>query len=257
MKETDIDQLITDLAKAALTGQKSFEPLLNRESWDLSLLDPLYLKSKLHSPPPIPPDLDEKELRLGTWIAACQFAIFELIFQLDIAALDLLRSIAFGEYDWTQANALVTLCRLYLDGKIPDVVITEIDHRLEHMRYETQRYFAQDVLKKCETDSGFNEILRKIRNIDFRLVLAELGYKEPFARDELIDLGKRIVENEGDEEGIKKLMELFDSNVPHPSGSNLFYYPEDYNSRTHDISRYNPTVEEVVDKCLNYKPIIL
>lgn len=175
MKETDIDQLIANIAKARLTGQ----PFLRHGNTDLNLIDPQYLQSKLHNPPPVPPEIDEKELRLGTWMAVCQFAVFELIFELGIAALDLLKSIAFGEYDWTQANALVGLCRLYLDGKIPEDIIIEIDRRLEHLRYETQLYFAQDVLKICETDSRFNEILRKIRNIDFRLALAELGYKEP------------------------------------------------------------------------------
>nr|WP_244834082.1 hypothetical protein [Capnocytophaga ochracea] len=27
-------------------------------------------------------------------------------------------------------------------------------------------------------------------------------------------------------------MELFDSNVPHPEGSSLLFYPENYNART-------------------------
>jgi hypothetical protein len=52
-------------------------------------------------------------------------------------------------------------------------------------------------------------------------------------------------------------MELFDVNVPYPNGSNLFYYSENFNARTDDVSQYNPSVEEVVDKCLNYKPFIL
>ena len=51
-------------------------------------------------------------------------------------------------------------------------------------------------------------------------------------------------------------MELFDRNVPHPEGSSLFFYPENYNARTMDISSYDPAVEEVVDKCLAYQPII-
>lgn len=45
--------------------------------------------------------------------------------------------------------------------------------------------------------------------------------------------------------------------VPYPNGSSLFYYPENYNFRTENISQYMPSVEEVVDKCLSYKPIIL
>ena len=76
-------------------------------------------------------------------------------------------------------------------------------------------------------------------------------------RDELIELGNKIVNCEGTEEQIDKMIELFDNNVPHPNGANLFYYPEKYNARTVDISKYNPTIEEVVVICLSYKPIIL
>jgi hypothetical protein len=53
------------------------------------------------------------------------------------------------------------------------------------------------------------------------------------------------------------MIDLFDKNVIHPNGSNLFYYPENYNVRTFDITTYNPTIEEVVDKCLSYKPILV
>jgi Colicin immunity protein / pyocin immunity protein len=76
-------------------------------------------------------------------------------------------------------------------------------------------------------------------------------------RDELIELGTKIVNCEGTEEEIDKMIDLFDKNVIHPNGSNLFYYPENYNVRTFDITTYNPTIEEVVDKCLSYKPILV
>lgn len=76
-------------------------------------------------------------------------------------------------------------------------------------------------------------------------------------RAELIELGQKIVSCEGTEKGIDEMIELFDANVPHPNGANLFYYPENYNARTTDLSKYNPTVEEVVDKCLSYRPISL
>lgn len=62
---------------------------------------------------------------------------------------------------------------------------------------------------------------------------------------------------EGSEQEIDKLIELFNKNVPHPSGANLFYYPEQYNAGTFDMSTYNPTIEEVVDICLSYKPTLL
>ncbi len=76
-------------------------------------------------------------------------------------------------------------------------------------------------------------------------------------REELIELGYKIVNCEGSEDEIDELMELFDENVPHPDGANLFFYPENYNARKDDISQYNPTVEEVVDKALSYKAIQL
>jgi hypothetical protein len=76
-------------------------------------------------------------------------------------------------------------------------------------------------------------------------------------REELIELGKKVVNCEGAKEEIDAMYELFSKNVPHPNGANLFYYPENYNARKHDLSKYKPTVEEVVDQALSYKPIQL
>ncbi len=76
-------------------------------------------------------------------------------------------------------------------------------------------------------------------------------------REELIKLGYKIVNCEGTEEEQDEMYELFSKNVPHPNGANLFFYPENYNARKDDISKYNPTVEEVVDKALSYKPFQL
>jgi len=257
MKKNDLDHLIANLGKTLLTDEEFFEDLARQESSKISVDDLTYLRDKLHHPPPVHPDINEKELRLGEWLATCQFIIFELIYLLDVKALSLLESIAFGEYDWTQANALEVICRLYLDGKLPIGTISEIDTRLGSMRYETHLYFAQDLIKRGERDPRVDQIIVLIKNIDFRLALAESGYIQPITREELIDLGKRIVAADGTEEEIQKLMDLFDKNVPHPNGSSLFYFPENYNSRAHEISQYNPTMEEVVDKCLSYKPIIL
>ena len=76
-------------------------------------------------------------------------------------------------------------------------------------------------------------------------------------REDLIEIGRRIVESDGTEKEFDELIEVFDKNVPYPDGSNLFYYPENYNARTDDISNYTPSVEEVVDKCISYKAIEL
>lgn len=76
-------------------------------------------------------------------------------------------------------------------------------------------------------------------------------------REELIELGKKIVNCEGTEEEIDAMYELFSNNVPHPNGANLFYYPENYNARKFNLADYKPTIEEVVDKALSYKPFLL
>lgn len=76
-------------------------------------------------------------------------------------------------------------------------------------------------------------------------------------RKDLIVLGYKIINCEGSEEEINKWIITFNNNVTHPDGAGLFYYPENYNARKDDISKYNPTVEEVVDKALNYKPTII
>ena len=76
-------------------------------------------------------------------------------------------------------------------------------------------------------------------------------------REQLIELGNKIISFEGSEKEMDELYELFSRNVLHPNEANLFFYPENYNARRDDISQYNPSVEEVVDKCLSYKPILL
>jgi len=76
-------------------------------------------------------------------------------------------------------------------------------------------------------------------------------------RDELIEIGYKLISAKGSEKELDELYDLFSNNVPHPAGANLFYYPENYNARKDDLSKYNPSVEDVVDKCLSYKPILL
>lgn len=81
--------------------------------------------------------------------------------------------------------------------------------------------------------------------------------KEKLSNFELEALGHKIKFSEGTETEINEMMAIFDKNVPYPNGSNLFFYPENYNARTFDISKYNPSVVEVVRKCLEYKVINL
>lgn len=82
----------------------------------------------------------------------------------------------------------------------------------------------------------------------FRLALVEIGHNEHLTRDELITFGNSILAAKESEETIRKLIELFDANVPHPKGSDLLYYPEGFDGEGDDF----PTVEKIVDRCLRF-----
>ena len=63
-------------------------------------------------------------------------------------------------------------------------------------------------------------------------------------REELIALVDRIMKCQGSEKEIDEMIELLDQNVTDPEVTNYIFYEEN-------------TPEEVVDKALAYKPIIL
>ncbi|MDF1763275.1 MAG: bacteriocin immunity protein [Oleibacter sp.] len=73
-------------------------------------------------------------------------------------------------------------------------------------------------------------------------------------RQELIELANRFLSAETEEEG-DRLYEEFNRQFSHPDVANIFFYPERYNARKTDLSKYKPTVEEVVDIGLNHTPI--
>lgn len=68
--------------------------------------------------------------------------------------------------------------------------------------------------------------------------------KNKLSKEELVELVKKIFAGNGSEEEINDLLDILKKNVPHPSPANLIYW-EDL------------TPEEVVNKCLSYKPIQL
>lgn len=97
-----------------------------------------------HSPPD---NLADQFPGLGDWIAARQFAIFEMFYYLREAALPVLRRVAFGEYDWTQGNAIEVLCRLASESVERDQIIAEVCREIPKMRYEALLYAFGPLLK--------------------------------------------------------------------------------------------------------------
>ncbi len=94
------------------------------------------LPAYFHDPPSKPASLSGHFEGLGAWLYVCQQAIFEVFYHLRSASIDLLREVAFGDYDWTQEIALRTLCRFAQEGVESEALIDEICSQLDAFRYE-------------------------------------------------------------------------------------------------------------------------
>jgi hypothetical protein len=115
-----------------------------------------------HQPPRMPPDVAARFPGLGDWMSACQFACFEILYHFREAALPLLRRVAFGPYDWTQARAVEILCRLAKEGLETERIASEIAEGLPHWRYEAVLHTIQAVSTFARCSSGVQEALDRL-----------------------------------------------------------------------------------------------
>jgi len=175
MKEADINTMISSLAALLLKDRRAFEQAAKRDSALLSLSDLSCLKSRFHDAPKVPSGVDEGQLGLGQWMAVCQYVIFELLYHVQELSLPLVKEVAFGAYDWTQATALEVLCRWHVDGTLPKSIITEINRKIGDMRYETHLYFGRSLLLRKKDDHRFGDILLEIENESFQEAVKELS----------------------------------------------------------------------------------
>jgi hypothetical protein len=123
----------------------------------------------LHGEHTPPKELEEKFPRLGQWIAARQFAIFEMLYQRGEDALPVLRRIAFGEYDWTQGNAIEVLCRLAAQGVDQSKIIEDLKAHLGSIREEAHKYALGPLLHYAGQDPGVKAVLDQLLTVaEFR-----------------------------------------------------------------------------------------
>ncbi|BAV05996.1 hypothetical protein SAMN05421788_10670 [Filimonas lacunae] len=249
MKEEELDNLIAQLGKEALLEGDTFQAMAKLEASRIVVSDLKMLRSKLHHPPTVHPDISRQDLGLSGWLSICQHVILELVYHLGADGLDFLKSMAFGVYDWPQGTALVIICRLYIDGKLSDDVIDNIAVRLGEMRYETHLRLAHGLVIREKEDSRYGGVIDRFTDVNFQLALAETPERPRMTREQLIEVGNKIMSPGNNEEDTRTWMEIFDLHVPYPNGSSLFFIAE---GATIDDWDYNPTVEEVVDKCLSY-----
>ncbi len=160
-----LDTFIVELSECLIEeGTLAFQAFAAEVSQQISIKNANYLLSRLHNAPQTKNDYG---LGLGQWLAICQFSIFELLLNFGQDAIPFLRSYAFGVYDWTQATAIVVLCRMAAKKAINTEIIHEINREMPEMRYETQYYVAQDLSIHLKTNPQLSEIIAILDNEDF------------------------------------------------------------------------------------------
>ena len=162
----DPDGSIKMLATHLLDGMKraDFEARAQELAVGISVDDLSYLRLRFHTPPKEPESYDFRRHGLGGWLSACQFAIFELIFQLEEDAVPFLREIAWGPYDWTQGNAIELLIRLGAKGIQPEETKREISEKFPHIRYEAQLYALEPILPRLSSESELAMFVNTLRS---------------------------------------------------------------------------------------------
>lgn len=123
------------------------------------------LTSLFHSESTPPPESADRFPGLGQWIAARQFAIFEILYMLGEPALPALRETAFGEYDWTQGNAIDILCRLAADGVQRTAILDELRRELPRVREEAVLYAFGPLLWRAKTSEPLQEVVDALSSI--------------------------------------------------------------------------------------------
>lgn len=138
------------------------------------------MRSYFHNPPKPPADYDFRRHGLGGWISARQFAIFELAYNLGSDALPFVRQIAWGEYDWTQGNAIETLIRLASDGIETEAIVNEMLSKIVDIREEALLYAIGPLLPRLESDNSLREIIQRLRKAEqFDWAYRELTERRP------------------------------------------------------------------------------
>jgi len=159
---------ISWVAEGALSDAKDFKERARQVAIALvpSAVDQLV--ALLHDPSDPPKRLGTAFSVVTQWRAVWHFSIFEVLYNIGAPSLPAVRSIAFGEYDWIQGNAIELLCRFAADGIERTTIIDDLVSHLPEMRYEAHAYALQPLIAQA----GNNPALQCV--IDQLLVVPEV-----------------------------------------------------------------------------------
>jgi hypothetical protein len=123
------------------------------------------LAGRFHSPPRPEPAGWSQEGRLGAWLSAWQFALFELFIQFGAPAVPVVRQTAFGEYDWTQSYAVEALARMAARGVDRETIVADLEREFGGLRFEVQLYVVEILQHHAQTDRAVAEIITELERI--------------------------------------------------------------------------------------------
>jgi hypothetical protein len=88
-----------------------------------------------------------------------------LFFHFGAAALPILRRVAFGDYDWTQGNAIEVLVRLAAVGVDREQIVAELRREFPRIRYEAQLYSVGPLLYHVDRDPAVAAVVRELEDL--------------------------------------------------------------------------------------------
>ena len=161
----DIADDVTGLAELILDGglSEDFRSKATLAAKTIGTEDIDDLQHLFHHPPPEPETYDVARHGLGGWLSACQFAAFELLYNIGEPALPFLRQIAWGPYDWTQGNAIEIMIRLAARGVAAGTIVDEVKWNFPDIRYEAQLYALEPLLPLLDTDDGLTRVVEELK----------------------------------------------------------------------------------------------
>jgi len=177
MIKNDLAEAITSVAACFVESDAAFRQRAREMAQKLGPKCISTIPQFFHDPPKKPNNLEEHFNGLGDWMSACQFAAFEILYNLGEAALPLLRKIAFGKYDWTQGNAIEILCRLAAEGVDRERTISDLRRELPDMRNEAHLYAAGPLLEQAATNPAIAEVLQSLDVSEFQEAIEYLRGK--------------------------------------------------------------------------------
>ena len=124
-----------------------------------------FLSQMFHSEAEPPQELKARFSSLGGWMAARQFAIFEILYAFGEPSLPVLWGVVLGEYDWTQGNAIEVLCRLAADGVQSTIVLDRLKELMPEMREEAIYYAAGPLRQHASENDRLVPIIDELAKV--------------------------------------------------------------------------------------------